>query len=149
MAGYTPNCYRLDQVGRELGERKDTYSSLCHLVSVKWGITISILLERENVATEGGERTKQSAHYKFALTRMHVWVRASIRPSYLHFWPREKEEKKWKSRTNKVATDRHVYWSKPKEPTQFGSVSGSEIQHLPFSHSGIVSLYRSEPKEPT
>ena len=85
MAGYTPNCYRLDQVGRELGERKDTYSSLCHLVSVKWGITISILLERENVATEGGERTKQSAHYKFALTRMHVWVRACIRPPIFIF----------------------------------------------------------------
>ena len=37
----------------------------------------------------------------------------------------------------------------PKEPTQFGSASGSEIQNLPFSHSGIISLYRSEPREPT
>ena len=25
-----------------------------------------------------------------------------------------------------------MYWAKPKEPTQFGSVSGSEIQNLPF-----------------
>ena len=47
----------------------------------------------------------------------------------------------------KVATYRHVYRAEPKESTQ--SVSGSEIQNLPFSHSGIVSLYRSEPKEPT
>ena len=46
------------------------------------------------------------------------------------------------------STYRHVYRAEPKEPTQFGSVSGSEIQNLPFSHSGIVSLYRSEPKEP-
>ena len=45
-----------------------------------------------------------------------------------------------------VATYRHNYWAEPKDPTQFGSVSGSEIQNLPFSHSGIVSLYRSEPK---
>ena len=29
------------------------------------------------------------------------------------------------------------------------SASGSKIQNLPFSLSGIVSLYRSEPKEPT
>ena len=50
---------------------------------------------------------------------------------------------------SKVATHRHVYQAKPKEPTQFGSVSGSEIQNLPFPLSGIVSLYRSEPKEPT
>ena len=28
-----------------------------------------------------------------------------------------------------------------KETTQFGSVSGWEIQHLPFAHCGIVSLY--------
>ena len=49
----------------------------------------------------------------------------------------------------KVAIYRHVYRAEPKEPTLFGSVSGSEIQNLPFSHSGIVSLYRSEPKEPT
>ena len=49
----------------------------------------------------------------------------------------------------RVATYRHMYLAEPKEPTQFGSVSGSEIQNLPFSHSGIVSLYRSEPKEPT
>ena len=49
----------------------------------------------------------------------------------------------------KVATYLHVYRAKPKEPTQFGSVSGSEIHNLPFSYSGIVSLYRSEPKEPT
>ena len=53
------------------------------------------------------------------------------------------------SLANKVATYRHVYQAEPKEPTQFGSVSGSEIQNLPFSHSGIVSLYWSEPKEPT
>ena len=50
---------------------------------------------------------------------------------------------------NKVATYRHVYPAKPKELTQFGSVSGSEIQNLPFSLSGSVSLYRTEPKEPT
>jgi len=48
----------------------------------------------------------------------------------------------------KVVTYRHVYRAEPKEPTQFGSVSGTEIQNLPFPHSGIVSLYRSEPKEP-
>ena len=42
-----------------------------------------------------------------------------------------------------------MYRAEPKEQTQFGSVSGSEIQNLLFSHSGIVSLYRSEPKEPT
>ena len=41
---------------------------------------------------------------------------------------------------NKVATYRHMYRAEPKEPTQFGSVSGSEIQHLPFSHSGILSF---------
>ena len=40
----------------------------------------------------------------------------------------------------------HVYRAEPKEPTQFGSVSGSEIHNLPFSHSSIVSLYRSEQK---
>ena len=51
--------------------------------------------------------------------------------------------------TLKVATYRHMYRAEPKEPTQFGSVSGSEIQSLPVSHSGIVSLYQSEPKEPT
>ena len=50
---------------------------------------------------------------------------------------------------SKVATFHHVYRAEPKESTQFGSVSGSEIQNVPFSHSGIVSLYRSEPKEPT
>ena len=44
---------------------------------------------------------------------------------------------------------RHMYRAEQKEPTQCGSVSGSEIQNLPFSHSGIVSLYRLEPKEPT
>ena len=49
----------------------------------------------------------------------------------------------------KVATYRHVYRAEPKEPTQFGSVSGSEIQNLPFPLSGIVSLYRSEPKGQT
>ena len=49
----------------------------------------------------------------------------------------------------KVATYRHVYRAEPKDLTQFGSVSGSETQNLPFSHNGIVSLYRSEPKEPT
>ena len=49
----------------------------------------------------------------------------------------------------KVAMYRHRYRAEPKEPTQFGSVSGSEIQNLPFSLSGIVSLYRPEPKEPT
>ena len=49
----------------------------------------------------------------------------------------------------KVATYHHMYRAELKEPTQFGSVSGSEIKNLPFSHSGIVSLYRSEPKEPT
>ena len=48
----------------------------------------------------------------------------------------------------KVATDRLEYRAEPKEPAQFGSVSGSEIQNLPFSISGIVSLYRPEPKEP-
>ena len=30
--------------------------------------------------------------------------------------------------------------SEPKEPTQFGSESGSEIQNLPISLSGVVSL---------
>ena len=50
---------------------------------------------------------------------------------------------------SKVATYRHVYLAGPKEPTQFVSVFGSGIQNLPFSHSGMVSLYRSEPKEPT
>ena len=33
-----------------------------------------------------------------------------------------------------------MYRAELKEPTQFGSVSGSEIQNLPFSHSGIVSV---------
>ena len=51
--------------------------------------------------------------------------------------------------TFKVAMYRHMYRQEPKEPTQFGSVSGSEIQNLPFSHSGIVSSYRAKPKEPT
>ena len=50
---------------------------------------------------------------------------------------------------SKVATYRQVYRAEPKEPTQFVSVSGSEIQNLPFSNSGIVSLYPAEPKEPT
>ena len=49
----------------------------------------------------------------------------------------------------KVATYRHVYRAEPKEPTQFGSVSGSEIHNLQFSRSGIESLYRSEHKQPT
>ena len=49
----------------------------------------------------------------------------------------------------KVAMYRHMYRAEPKQPTQFGSVSGLEIQNLTFSHSGIVSLYQSEPKEPT
>ena len=48
---------------------------------------------------------------------------------------------------NKVATYRHVYRAEPKEPAQFGSVSGSKILNLPIAHSGIVSLYRAEPKE--
>ena len=48
-----------------------------------------------------------------------------------------------------VAMYPHMYRAEPKEPTQLGSVSGLEIQNLPFSHSGIVSLYWSEPKEPT
>ena len=48
-----------------------------------------------------------------------------------------------------VATYRHVHRAEPKEPTHFGSVSGWVIQNLPFSHSGIVSLYRSEQTEPT
>ena len=51
--------------------------------------------------------------------------------------------------TIKVATYRHLYRAEPEEPTQFGSVSGAEIQILPFPLSGIVSMYRSEPKEPT
>ena len=50
---------------------------------------------------------------------------------------------------DKVATYCHVYWAEPKEPAQFGSVSGSEMQNLPFPPSGIVSLYRPEPNEPT
>ena len=50
---------------------------------------------------------------------------------------------------DKVEMYRHVYRAEPKEPTQFESVCGSEIQNLPFSLSGIVSLYRPEPKEPT
>ena len=41
----------------------------------------------------------------------------------------------------KVVMYRHMYQADPKDC--------SEIQYLPFSHSGIVSLYRSEPKEPT
>ena len=45
----------------------------------------------------------------------------------------------------KVAKYRHMYRAEPKEPTQYGSVSGSEIKNLPFSLSGIVSLYLSEP----
>ena len=49
----------------------------------------------------------------------------------------------------KVATYRLEYRAKPKESTQFGFVSGLEIQNLPFSLSGIISLYRVEPKEPT
>ena len=49
----------------------------------------------------------------------------------------------------KVATYHHVCRAESKETTQFGSVSGSEIQNLPFYNCGIVSLYRSEPKEPT
>ena len=40
-----------------------------------------------------------------------------------------------------------MYRGEPKEPSQFGSVSGSEIQNWPFSLSGIVSLYRTEPKD--
>ena len=55
----------------------------------------------------------------------------------------------WLSSADKVAMVRHVYRGEPKEPSQFGSVSGSEIQNLPFSPSGIGSLYRKEPKEPT
>ena len=47
------------------------------------------------------------------------------------------------------ATYRHLYRAEPKEPTQFVSVSGSEIQNLPFSLSGIVSLFPAEPKVPT
>ena len=50
---------------------------------------------------------------------------------------------------NKVATYRHMYQAEPKEPIQFGSVSGLEIQNLPFSHNGNVSLYWPEPKDPT
>ena len=49
--------------------------------------------------------------------------------------------------TCKVATYHIVYHAEPKEPTQFGSVSGSEIQNSPCPLSGIVSL-PSEPKEP-
>ena len=49
----------------------------------------------------------------------------------------------------KVAMYCHMYRAEPKEPTQFGSVSGSGIQNLPFAHNGIISLYRSEAKEPT
>ena len=44
---------------------------------------------------------------------------------------------------------RLIYRAEPKEPTQFGSVSGLEIQNLPFSHSGNISLYWPEPKDPT
>ena len=50
---------------------------------------------------------------------------------------------------SKVATYRHMYRAEPKEPTQFGSVSGSEIHNMPCPLRGIVSLYRSEAKEPT
>ena len=32
----------------------------------------------------------------------------------------------------KVGTNRHLYRAEQKEPTQFGSVSGSEIQHFLF-----------------
>ena len=50
---------------------------------------------------------------------------------------------------SKVAAYRLEYRADPKEPTQFGSVSGSDIQNLPISLSDIVSLYRAEQKEPT
>ena len=63
--------------------------------------------------------------------------------------PGARSLEKRKKHAAKVATYCHVYWAEPKEPTQFGSVSGSEIQNLPFSHSGIVSLHQSEPKDPT
>ena len=44
--------------------------------------------------------------------------------------------------------DRLEYRAEPKRPAQFGSISGSEIHNLPFSLSGIISLYRPEPKAP-
>ena len=42
--------------------------------------------------------------------------------------------------TPKVATYRHVYRAKLKEPTQFGSVSGSEILNLPFRFNSIYTF---------
>ena len=37
-----------------------------------------------------------------------------------------------------------MYRAEPKEPTQFGSVSGSELQNFPFSHSGIFVSVRTK-----
>ena len=37
----------------------------------------------------------------------------------------------------KVATYRHLYRAEPKEPTKFGSVSGSEIHFQPTFSNGI------------
>ena len=38
----------------------------------------------------------------------------------------------------KVATYCHMYRDEPKETTQFGSVSCSEIQNLPFSYRELI-----------
>ena len=48
--------------------------------------------------------------------------------------------------SDKVATYRQVYRPEPKEPPNFVSCIGSEIQNLPICLSGIVSLYREEPQ---
>ena len=50
---------------------------------------------------------------------------------------------------SKVVMYRSVYRAEPKEPIQFVSVSGWEMQNVPFSLSGIVSLYRAEKHDPT
>ena len=42
--------------------------------------------------------------------------------------------------TGKVATYRHMYWAEPKEPTQFGSVTGSEIQNLSVATLLFISV---------
>ena len=50
------------------------------------------------------------------------------------------------SKFGKVATYRHVYRSKPKEPTQFGSVSVSEhlkdTEDTPFMYLYLVRRYK-------
>ena len=49
----------------------------------------------------------------------------------------ESHEAKAAVPVGKVATHRHVYRAKPREPSQFGSVSGSEIHFQPTFSNGI------------